>query len=438
MLHIKHYPLLGDQPVQTSYEIEASITAYSGSPVIDNEVKVYYKINGGSFQEMIMTPEGGKIYSAILPGASYGSEIAYYISAADQSGKTSQHPFIGAPDPHVFYIGEQLFAGINVNTTEINAWVNQGDIDVEEFQIINSGELELNYSIEWTSSLLEEFNYSVPNSPNQNAWESNTYTELGWTDFEVDNTEGEIGGWSINYQWLTDNYPEEGTFRVESPSGTNAVIASGSTNGNYTVELDAFDGEQMQGTWKLWITDFYGDGGHKASNITITIFREYEIFPWLSVTPSAGTVAPDNSQTIQVTCDGSQMPLGDYDGTIFIASNDPDLSMIEIPVNFHVDFASGIAARHYLDPRISHYPNPFTDQVVITLDLAESQQVSLEVYDVTGEKITTLTNDRLDAGTYHFGWDGTNKQGTKMKAGIYFYRLKAGDFEKVEKLLMID
>ena len=263
---------------------------------------------------------------------------------------------------------------------------------------------------------------------------------LNWAgpNFEVNNAEGEIGNWSITYSWLTDNYPEEGTFRVQSPSGTEAVIASGSTNGDYTVELDAFNGEPMQGTWKLWITDTYGDGGHKAANIAITIFREYEIFPWLSVAPSGGTVAPANSQTIQVTCDGSLMPLGDYEGTIFIASNDPDSPMIEIPVTFHVDFASGIAAEHYLDPRISHYPNPFTEQVVITLDLAQSQQVSLEVYDVTGEKITTLTNNRLDAGTYHFGWNGTNKQGTKMKAGIYFYRLKAGDFEKVEKLLLVD
>jgi agmatine deiminase len=438
MLDIKHYPLLGNQPVQTDYEIEASITAYSGSPVIDNDVKVHYKINGGSFEELTMIHEGGKIYSALLPGASYGSEIAYYITATDQSGKTSNHPFIGAPDPHVFFVGEQLFPGIVVNTTEINAWVNQGDTDVEEFQISNSGELELNYSIEWNSALFEDFNYTIPNSPNQNAWNSNTYTELGWTDFEVDNTDGEIGNWSINYQWQTDNYPEEGTFRVESPSGTEAVIASGSTNGNYTVEIGAFNGEQIQGTWKLWITDSYGDGGHKASNITVTITKTYEIYPWLTVAPSAGIVEPGNSQPIQVTCDGSVMPLGDYTGTISITSNDPDFPMIQIPVNFHVDYASGITAEHYLNPRISHYPNPFSDQVVITLELSISQIINLEVFNASGEKIKTIANKRMDAGSYLFGWDGTNKQGTKMKSGIYFYRLRAGDFEKVEKLLMVD
>jgi len=438
MLDIKHYPLLGDQPVQTEYEIEASITAYSGSPVINNEVKVYYKINGSSYQEMTMTPEGDKIYSAILPGASYGSEIDYYITAADQSGKTSNHPFIGAADPHVFFVGEQLFPGIVINTTEINAWVNQGDTDVEEFQISNSGQLELNYSIDWTSAMFEEYDFTVANSPNQNLWNSNTYAELGWTDFEIDNVVGEIGGWSINYQWLTDNYPEEGTFRVESPSGTEAVIASGNASGNYTIELDAFNGEQMQGTWKLWITDSYGDGGHKASNITITISKTYEIYPWLTVEPFTGTIAPGNAQTIQVTCDGSQMPLGDYEGTIFITSNDPDSPMMEIPVNFHVDFASGIAITDVNETKVSHYPNPFSGQVMIDLELSHAAFVSLEIFDVNGEKVRTLTNKNYEPGIYHYSWNGTNKQGKPVNTGVYFYRLRAGGFEKVEKLLLVD
>jgi len=47
MLHISHFPLLGNQPELPTYEIEASITAYSGTSIINNEVKVYYKTNGG-------------------------------------------------------------------------------------------------------------------------------------------------------------------------------------------------------------------------------------------------------------------------------------------------------------------------------------------------------------------------------------------------------
>ena len=438
MLDIKHYPLLGDQPVQTEYEIEASITAYSGSPVIDNEVKVNYRINGGSYQEMVMTHDGGKIYSAILPGATYGSEIDYYLTASDQAGKTSNHPFIGLADPHVFFVGEQLFPGIVINTTEINAWVNQGDTDVEEFQITNSGQLELTYSIEWTSAMFEEYDYTVPNSPGQFTWDSDTYAELGWTDFEIDNVAGEIGGWSINYQWLTDNYPEEGTFRVESPSGTEAVIASGSGSGNYTIDLDVFNGEQMQGTWILWITDSYGDGGHRATNITVTILKTYEIYPWLLVTPVSGIIQPGNEQTMQVMCDGSVMPLGDYEGTIFITSNDPDSPMIEIPVNFHVDFASGIAITDGSETKASHYPNPFSEQVVIDLELSQEANVKLEIFDVNGEKVKTLTNKNYKQGIYHFSWNGTNKHEEPVNTGIYFYRLMAGGFEKVEKLLLVD
>ena len=170
----------------------------------------------------------------------------------------------------------------------------------------------------------------------------------------------------------------------------------------------------------------------------MTIFRTYEIYPWLSVTPTSGTVAPGTSETITVNCDGSQMPLGDYEGTIFITSNDPDFPVIEIPVNFHVDYALGIAAEHYLNPRISHYPNPFSEQVVITLELKQPALVILEIYDALGEKIETIVNGKFDEGTHYFSWDGKDRQGIKMNAGIYFYRLNACGLEKVEKLLLVD
>jgi agmatine/peptidylarginine deiminase len=324
MLDIKHYPLLGDQPYQDEYEISASITAYSGAAIIENEVKVIYQINGGSPQEIIMTYTGGKIYTADITSFTPGAEIAYYITASDQSGRTSKHPFIGAPDPHIFYAGELLFPAIAVSATEIYAWVNEGDIDVEEFLISNSGQAALDFSIEWIEIVSAVTSFSAP-------------------------------------------------------------------------------AEQ-----------------------------------WLWVAPVSGTIAPGNVQTIEVTCDGSVMAIGDYEGTIFITSNDPDFPLIEIPVNFHVDFASGIATLQDLNPRITHYPNPFSGQVLIDLELSQSAFVSLEIFGAKGEKIKTLTSKRYDQGIYHFNWDGTNKQGKKANSGTYFYRLKANDFEKVEKLMLMD
>lgn len=57
---------------------------------------------------------------------------------------------------------------------------------------------------------------------------------------------------------------------------------------------------------------------------------------WLSVSPTSGIVPPDSSVEITVTCDASFLDAGTYDGQITVTSNDPDQSIINIPVTFHV------------------------------------------------------------------------------------------------------
>ncbi len=89
----------------------------------------------------------------------------------------------------------------------------------------------------------------------------------------------------IDFTWNTDQYGYESTFKVESPAGTEATIAAGIADGTYTLNLEAFNGEQMQGTWKIWIEDSYGDGGHQVTDITVTVTRVYEIAQWMAISP---------------------------------------------------------------------------------------------------------------------------------------------------------
>lgn len=105
MLYIRHLPLLGQKPEQPEYQITAEIIPYSGQPVDSNSVKIYYQVNGGGYNMEYMTHSGGDTYTGSIPGQSTGSEIAYYIYAADTSGNSNNHPYIGAPDPHDFTVG---------------------------------------------------------------------------------------------------------------------------------------------------------------------------------------------------------------------------------------------------------------------------------------------------------------------------------------------
>ena len=435
-LYIEHYPLLGDQPVQTEYNIEAIITAYSGEDINPDDVLVKYWINEETQPDITMTYEGDNVYSATIPAGMEGSKMEYYITATDAAGNMANHPLIGEPDPHVFFVGEELFAGMTLDLSEISAWVNQGYIDVKEFNISSVGGLGLNYELDASSAILVDYDFSLEDSPVQSAWDFNTYDELGWTEFEVTGVVGSIGNWAIDFTWNTDQYGYESTFWAESPEGTQAIIASGIADGTYNISLEAFNGENMSGTWKVWITDDYGDGGHQATDITVTITKSYTIVDWLSVEPSSGTIMPGESQTITVTCDGTILPLGDYVGHIYVSTNDPENEFADIPVYFTVDYASAVNPYEVEGISISTYPNPFNAVTNFEINTSGLAEIQLSVYSSSGQLIKTLANERIN-GSKWIEWDGTNNSGQMVNKGVYYYQLKIDETIKTGKLIYL-
>jgi len=84
-----------------------------------------------------------------------------------------------------------------------------------------------------------------------------------------------------------------------------------------------------------------------------------------------------------------------------------------------------------------NYPNPFRGQTVIKYALPKDAHVTLEIYDISGRKVKTLVNGFEKAGWKTAVWNGTNDRGEKVKSGIYFYRMKAGDFLKTRKMVYV-
>lgn len=82
-------------------------------------------------------------------------------------------------------------------------------------------------------------------------------------------------------------------------------------------------------------------------------------------------------------------------------------------------------------------PNPFNPTTVISYDLPKAAHVSLEVFNVLGQKVKTLVNGFQEAGTQSITWDGTDNSGASVASGIYFYRLGAGEFNATKKMMML-
>jgi len=68
------------------------------------------------------------------------------------------------------------------------------------------------------------------------------------------------------------------------------------------------------------------------------------------------------------------------------------------------------------------YPNPFNSSTTISFSLKDNSHVEIVIYNVKGERVSTLMNENCDPGTHTFRWDGTD-----LSAGIYFIKLKVND-----------
>jgi hypothetical protein len=89
----------------------------------------------------------------------------------------------------------------------------------------------------------------------------------------------------------------------------------------------------------------------------------------------------------------------------------------------------GIATEYALN---QNYPNPFNPTTTIKFSIMKPEFVKLTIYDVTGKEVSSLVNTQMAAGNYTVDFDAS-----KLSSGIYFYKIFAGDFTSVKKMMLI-
>ena len=84
-----------------------------------------------------------------------------------------------------------------------------------------------------------------------------------------------------------------------------------------------------------------------------------------------------------------------------------------------------------------NYPNPFNNETVIKFNLRRSTEVSLAIYNILGQKVRTLVEGWLAAGSQIVSWDGKDEKGNDLSSGIYFYQLRAGEMSETKRLVLL-
>jgi hypothetical protein len=79
-----------------------------------------------------------------------------------------------------------------------------------------------------------------------------------------------------------------------------------------------------------------------------------------------------------------------------------------------------------------NYPNPFNPVTMINYQLPMTSDVELSVYNLLGQKVVTLVSERKQAGSHQVEWDASG-----LASGVYYYRIEAGEFQDVKKMILI-
>ena len=88
--------------------------------------------------------------------------------------------------------------------------------------------------------------------------------------------------------------------------------------------------------------------------------------------------------------------------------------------------------------KLMNYPNPFNPTTTISFSVTQNSDfVNLEVYNIKGQKVKTLINEKMQKGKHSIVWSSVDEDNKPVSSGIYLYKIKAGNQESVKRMLLL-
>ncbi|MDP4117505.1 MAG: T9SS type A sorting domain-containing protein, partial [Bacteroidota bacterium] len=120
----------------------------------------------------------------------------------------------------------------------------------------------------------------------------------------------------------------------------------------------------------------------------------------------------------------------------FEGKSEIGIGSAEIRNSSNMHMQSGIAGGSNSVPTTfglnQNYPNPFNPSTIISYQLPKQSHVEVSIYNSLGQKVATLVNDVKEAGYYNVNFNASN-----LSSGVYFYQIKAGDFNVTKKMMLM-
>ena len=217
---------------------------------------------------------------------------------------------------------------------------------------------------------------------------------------------------------LPVNDPPE-SFSIVYPTITDTISISTDTNEILHFSWEESVDVDSEVSYTTTVTlDYFGQ----------TYFYTYESYePIVEVSPYEWAVLMSNLElerwTLEYTVQASDEEYTiETEGEFVFKNNTLSVGNDIIPLSFRLH---------------QNYPNPFNPITTLNYSLPSSIKVQLTIYDMMGEVVKTLIEEHQNHGYKSVQWDATNNQGEPVSAGVYLYKIQAGNFTDTKKMIFL-
>lgn len=336
----------------------------------------------------------------VSAGANTGHFVLYFITPDGCGG----YPFCFK---HVYVVDEIV---INCNITAVTEGFYNLDLnklnmrDTVKAYLRNTtlpyDVVDSSYAIIDSSNFTGEFTFS-------NASTGTYYIVLkhrnGLETWSKDGGESFVSGASSSYDFTSSQSQAYGNNLILK--GTKYCIYSGDVNQDRVIDaadLSLVDNDAFNYATGYISTDITGNRTVDVADLAIV---DNNAFNYVTAKRPAGSDLPElgaNKSSRSSKLSNSSK------------SGEPE---IEIPKNFELK---------------DSYPNPFNPTTKINYELPLPNYVTLKIYDIAGKEVATLVNTKQNAGRYTVEFNGSN-----LSSGTYFYKIVAGEFTQVKRMILV-
>jgi subtilisin family serine protease len=425
-------------------------------------VDLYYRFDTMTdFVQMSMADSGGGRFTGTIPAPGMATSVEYYIEISSTYYRWSNP--VGAPgNVFRFFAGPDTVAPVVLSVTELADRIDRSGAEEIVAYVMDNIAVDSVF-LNWSTNLDPNFIRHIPMEFDGQAWRGTLSwdylpgnTVITYTIEAVDQSAAHNSGFSEPY-----------SFRIIN-----------------TALLTTWD-DQVIGAWDTgeswglqYINVLYGygmndsPGGQYANNAdnSLTLLEPWDLSPYNSAYLqfwSGAFLRPDEDfGYVELSADGANwetvvtitgmgmvdtlvVDVSDYiDTGVYVrfrmTSDDQNTAVgwfvddIHLLVDTTIVLASEPMEILPTDYRLSqNYPNPFNPVTQIQFSLPQRDRVTITIYDLMGREVTTLFEGTLPAGVHHLRWDGTNRAGEPVGAGVYFYRLTTPEFTRTRKMILL-